>query len=558
MSETQPKKQPLKEVLATVFTDRTSLAVLLLGLASGLPYVIIAGTLNAWFTDVDVKMSTIGLLSWVGLAYAFKFMWASALQSRRTPFGFNVGPRRFWMFLFYILIVIGLFVISFSDPPNGLKTIAITGVLIAVCSASFDIVQAAWKIETARDPEHLDILSAIEQFGYRTASFLGGAVALILADHVGWQITFLIVTGMMVLSGIGIVLAKPSPAASKGHTNAAQLSLGSHVPILWRNLATLVVLVGWGFSFYMIGHFMLLALDNPQTYSSRKFISEQGPVIIGLTVVLLGAVAAVLVQADARHKAIGTLFSSQTKGGAGVLDIMYQAVLEPMVELIGRLRWATFLIVALILTYRFTDLIWGAFAYPFYMGENFGALGHSLSEVGVASKTFGVLFTILGIGLGGLAMLRFGRMPILFIGAILAAVTNLLFADLALDASFTDAVLHFSQLDHVFAFFHQDIRMARLITVIAAENIAVGIASAASVAYLSSIVNKEYAAVQYALLVSLTFLIGILGRGAIGEIIETKGFAYAFVLCAWMGGVAVIFAGLEWVRQSRKAKRAVV
>lgn len=345
-----------------------------------------------------------------------------------------------------------------------------------------------------------------------------------------------------------------SLAVSKGYTNATQLSLGAHVPTLWRNVATLVVLAGWAYSFYMIGHFMLLALDDPQTYSSRKFISDQGPIIVGLTVVLLGGVAALLVQADARHKTGGVSAAPQS----GVLGIMYQAILEPMVELVGRLRWATFLIVALILTYRFTDLIWGAFAYPFYMGANYGALGHSLSEVGVASKMFGVLFTILGIGLGGLAMLRFGRMPILFIGAILAAVTNLLFADLALDANFTDAVLRFSQLDHVFAFFHQDIRMARLITVIAAENIAVGLASAASVAYLSSIVNKEYAAVQYALLVSLTFLIGILGRGAIGEIIETKGFAHAFVLCAWMGGVAVIFAGLEWLRQSRKAKRMAV
>ena len=98
---------------------------------------------------------------------------------------------------------------------------------------------------------------------------------------------------------------------------------------------------------------------------------------------------------------------------------------------------------------------------------------------------------------------------VFFIGAVLAAVTNLLFADLALNANFTDKFLAITQLDDLFFAFDLDIRMARLTSVIFAENLAVGLASAASVAYLSSIVNKEYAAVQYALLVSLVMLLGV-------------------------------------------------
>lgn len=558
MSETEQIKPSLKVALSTVFKDRQTLVMLILGLASGLPYVVIGGTLNAWFTVVGVKMSAIGIFSWVGLAYAFKFMWAAALQSRRTPFQFKIGPRRFWMFVFYVLIVLGLFAIALSDPPNGLKKMAVIGVLIAVCSASFDIVQAAWKIESARDSMHLDVLCVVEQFGYRLSSFMGGGLALILADHIGWRPTFIACAVLMAVFGIGIFLAKPSPLAqdmAQDGVEPSGLRLAAHVPALWRNIATLTVLAGWGVSFYMIGHFMMLALDDPQTYSSRTFIREQGRVIVTLTVLLLGVVSGLLVWAESKQvKRLVEGASVPKPAQADVLTILYQAVLEPMVELISRLRWAVVLIVALVLTYRFTDLIWGAFAYPFYMGVNFGALGHTGTEVGVASKMFGVMFTILGIGLGGVAMLKFGRMPILFVGAILAAVTNLLFADLAMDAVFVDGFLRLSQLDHVFAFFQQDIRMARLITVIAAENIAVGLASAASVAYLSSIVNKEYAVVQYALLVSLTFLIGTLGRGAVGEIIEARGFAYAFVLCAWMGGIAVVLAGLEWWRQSREAK----
>ena len=185
---------------------------------------------------------------------------------------------------------------------------------------------------------------------------------------------------------------------------------------------------------------------------------------------------------------------------------------------------------------------------------NYGALGHTLTEVGFASKFMGVIATIFGIALGGLAMLRFGRMPVFFVGVVLASATNLLFADLALGAKFTDKFLVFTQLDHIFAFFSLDMRMARLTTVIFFENIAVGLASAASVAYLSSIVNKNYAAIQYALLVSLVMLLGVLGRPTIGVIIEEEGFAKAFILCALFGVVASILALMEWIRLARQAE----
>jgi len=144
----------------------------------------------------------------------------------------------------------------------------------------------------------------------------------------------------------------------------------------------------------------------------------------------------------------------------------------------------------------------------------------------------------------------------MLVGAFFAATTNLLFADLALGAKYMDGFLNLTQLDHVFAFFRQDLPMARLITAIFAENLAVGVASVAGVAFLSSIVNKKIAATQFALLVSLTFLVGTLGRGRIGEIIEADGFATAFILCAWLGAVAVVLTALEWFRQIYTTNRA--
>ncbi|RKQ69513.1 PAT family beta-lactamase induction signal transducer AmpG [Litorimonas taeanensis] len=545
MSDTNTNKPKTRHALKMAMKDRQVLAMLLLGLASGLPYAAVGGTLNAWLSTVDVKPVAIGLLSWAFLAYAFKFMWASAFQSRKTPFNLNIGPRRFWMFVFLVLITLGLFVLSFSNPPNDLARIGLISVLIAVFSASFDIVLAAWRIEVARDDTHLDILSTVEQFGYRIASLIGGFVALLLADQIGWRLTFLGGTALMGLTVIGVLLAKPTQVKE---TSEAFIRQGQNLTDKQRRLGTVLILMGWAVGFYLIASFMHGALTDPDNHSARDFIRYQGPIVVGVTVIWLGVVSAGMIY-------LNTNQPPQTRPAEdnGVLSILYQAIVEPMMELIGRLRWAVILVLAVVLSYRFTDLIWGSFAYPFYLGENYGALGHSLTEVGFASKLMGVIATILGIALGGLAMLRFGRMPVFFVGAVLAASTNLLFADLAIGAPVTDKFLGLSQLDDLFAVFQLDIRMARLTTVIFFENIAVGLASAASIAYLSSIVNKDYAAVQYALLVSLVMLLGVLGRPTIGAIIESDGFAKAFIICAALGGVASVLALIEWIRVAKTA-----
>jgi PAT family beta-lactamase induction signal transducer AmpG len=103
--------------------------------------------------------------------------------------------------------------------------------------------------------------------------------------------------------------------------------------------------------------------------------------------------------------------------------------------------------------------------------------------------------------------------------------------------------------------FGHDLRMVRLLIAISGENIAGGLAGAAFVAYLSSITSREFSAVQYALLSSLTFLVGSLGRAAIGERIEQVGYAPVFLLTAAIGVVAVLFVVLEWVRVAWAGRR---
>jgi PAT family beta-lactamase induction signal transducer AmpG len=189
------------------------------------------------------------------------------------------------------------------------------------------------------------------------------------------------------------------------------------------------------------------------------------------------------------------------------------------------------------------------------MGTEGGALGHTNAEVALASKTFGVIMTIVGIALGGWALLVIGRMWSLLIGAVLTSVTNLMFVDLALGAPSVGSFMSVTGLYGLFGVFQIGEPLSRLMLVIAGENIAGGFAGAAFVAYLSALSNKVFGAVQFAVFISLALLIGTLGRGALGELVEAEGYASMFIIAAWLGVAAIVFVLIEWVRLAMEARK---
>ncbi|PIW31435.1 MAG: beta-lactamase induction signal transducer [Rhodobacterales bacterium CG15_BIG_FIL_POST_REV_8_21_14_020_59_13] len=550
MAEASASKRTAVSLLGNIGRDRSLLAMLLLGLGAGLPYAILTGTLNAWFTENDVDVSTIGVLSWIGLAYAFKFLWSPALHRSSVPVLGRLGSRRGWMLVFQTIIMISMATIAFASPQNQLALITLMAFLGVVASASQDIVIDAWRIEVARDDRHLNSLSAIYQLGYRVAGFLGGFLALILAARIGWSFTFILLTLMMLLAVGGVLIAQESKITAQDEPG---VQLGAGLPTRTRRGALLIVVAGWGWALVSLGGFMYATVTADTPPNARDFIRYTGPWIVFFTVILPAIISAILLWLEARSAAPVNIDSSALGRGA---DTLHRFILEPLMDIVSRLGWAAPLVLLLILSYRFTDLVWGAFAYPFYLGTNYGAMAYSLDDVAIASKFVGVIMVIAGVGLGGLALKAFGRMPCLIAGAVMAAATNLLFWDLTTGAAYVGGFLEFTQLYNLFALFGIGERLAWLVTAIAGENLAVGFASVVFVAYLSAIVNPKYAAVQYALLASLTMLVGTLGRGALGEIVETNGFAYVFILTALLGLVAVAASIAEAIRARFAPKKA--
>lgn len=563
-ADTAPAQSPRIVRALQALNDRRMLAMFLLAFAAGLPYGAVLGTLNAWLTTEGVTPSTIGILSIITLGYSFKYLWAPAFQTPKWIPHKRLGARRSWLLMFQIPMAVLLALMALSDPGQGIGMLAILALCIALMSATHDIILDAWRIEVARSDEDRDLMAALYQFGYRLSGFITGFVALLLAARFGWVSVYLIIAVMMVLAAIGTLIA-PEPKADLNQ-DENRPSFYSGLSETVRRNATIGVAGGWFIAAAMILWFMTQALILDTNPSARNFVRNEGPVIVFLTVILPALVAAYLVF---RKRAVAkTEAEAPTK--PGILRTLFRAIFDPLMELVIRLRWGVVLVLLLALTYRFTDAVWGAFAYPFYLDDRFGALHHTMDDVAIASKFFGVLMTIAGAGLGAIVIAALGRMPVLIAGALLAAATNLLFADLSAGGAGMDAFLAFTFLDGPLIAFaewaavispdpvapDQGQRMARLMMAIAFENLAGGFASVAIVAYLTSVVNQRYAAVQYALLGSLTMLLGTLGRSWLGEIIETDGYYNVFILTFWLGMIAVALCVIEALRRYFDARQA--
>ena len=563
-----PVKKPSRAARAfRALKDRRMAAMLMLAFAAGLPYGAVLGTLNAWLTQEGIKPSTIGTLSIITLGYSFKYLWAPAFQDASFPIRW-LGPRRMWLLAFQIPIAILLGVLAFSDPANAIGLVALVALSAALLSATHDIVLDAWRIEVARSDEDKDLMSAIYQLGYRASGFMTGFVALLLVGYIGWPLVYGMIALMMLLAVAGTFVA-PEPEHSDDPANARP-SYQSNLPVSERNLVTWGIAAGWLVALCMIVWFVFSALTQDPPPSARAFVTQQGPVIVAFTVLFPALIATALLMRHGRQPGLALIDEPGTSRLTSTVRVLFRAIFDPLMDLIGRLGWGALFVLLLALTYRFTDAVWGAFAYPFYLDDRFGALHHSTADVAIASKFFGVLMLMAGATLGGIAMGFIGRMPVLVAGAALAAVTNLLFADLAAGGAAIDAFMDFTHVGEplrAFAAVASDLspeahgadagpRLARLMMAIAGENLAGGFASVAIVAYLTSVVNPRFAAVQYALLGSLTMLIGTLGRPWLGEIIEQRGYYTVFIITFWLGGVAVVLSILEWWRQAREARAA--
>lgn len=410
--------------------------MLSLGFSAGLPLLLVFGTLSFWLREAGIDRSTIGYLSWIGLAYGFKLAWSPLVDRLPIPLLTRLlGRRRSWLLLSQAVIMLALTWMSFNDPKVALTPLVWGAIAVAFGSATQDITLDAYRIESAATDRQA-ALAATYQTGYRLAMIWAGAGAL-------W-------------------------IAARAQSDA--------------NLTGAV-----------------------QSYQHGAW--QMAYAVMALS--MLPGVLTVLFSPEPLH---ATIPPSQN-----ALAWLRSAYIEPFFEFVARNRSKAVLLLALIATYRISDVVMGIMANPFYVD-----MGFTKDEVAAVTKVYGVIMTLVGAFLGGAMSLRWGVLRVMMLGAVLSAATNLLFAWLA-------GVGH---------------DVTALILVISADNLASGIATAAFIAYMSSLTNVHYSATQYALFSSTMLMAPKFVAGYSGVYVDHFGYANFFTATALLGVPVLILVAL--------------
>ena len=444
-SPTAPRMSWLQTL--RVYLEPASLRMLTLGFSAGLPLLLVLGTLSFRLREAGIDRSTIGHLSWVGLAYGFKWAWAPLVDRLPLPLLTHaLGRRRSWLLLSQCLVVVGLVGMALTDPRQALGPVVACALMVAFASATQDIALDAFRIESA-DANHQAALAAAYQTGYRLAMIWAGAGVLWIAARAE---------------------APALAGAAAAATGAAAYQNGA-----WQTA------------------YLVMAASMAVGMVTVLFSREPRPVELP----------------PARNAA----------------EWLRGALLDPFADFVRRYRWQAALILALISVYRISDVVMGIMANPFYVD-----MGYTKDEVAAVTKVYGVVMTLVGAFVGGSLAMRFGVMRILMLGALLSACTNLLFAWLAGHGHDVTA----------------------LIAVVSADNLASGIASAAFIAYLSSLTNVSYSATQYALFSSMMLLLPKFVAGFSGDYVNAFGYAQFFASTAMLG---LPVLGLVWIASKAKS-----
>jgi PAT family beta-lactamase induction signal transducer AmpG len=397
------------------------------GFSSGLPFLLVAGTLAYWLKDFGIELKSITLIASAGMAYAFKFLWAPLLDHARPPLFAALGRRRGWLLLAQVGIVIGLLCMALLTPAQLTPFVYVT-VFVAFCGATNDIAVDAYRIEIA-PVEAQGALVATYSLGYRIGLIVAGAAALIIADHLPWPQVYVV------------------------------MALAMGIPIIANLRAREPDYVPPG---------------TPSTWG----------------------------------------------------EIIQHSVIEPLVDLFRRYGLASAaLILTFILLFKIPEQATvGGVMSPFYRD-----MGFSKTEIAAVTKIYGVWIGMVGVFLGGAMVARYGAWRSLGVMIVVCGSCNL--AYLLLIAHPGDLTV--------------------LTLVISAENLTLGMLGPPIVAFLSSLVNREHTATQYALLTSLLNLPGkVLGVFA-GGIATAVGYGGFFVVTVIALVPAMLLYALLWKRFAR-------
>lgn len=527
-----PKPSGLIDSLRPFLHPRV-ITMLFFGFSAGVPLLLIFSSLSVWLREAGVERSAVTFFSWAALFYSFKFIWAPLVDKLPLPWLTRLlGRRRSWLLLAQCSVMGAILLMGSIDPSGGaeaLTAMALAAALLGFSAATQDILIDAYRIESA-ETRLQALMSSTYIAGYRLGMVATGAGALFLAAAFGttklayvydaWHLTYTAMSATMLVGVITtLVVAEPDSNARKSH---AYSSLEYARLVLVFAIAVFALILAYTF----IGG--LAANETKGIQGAARALVE-------------------LIGGDTQGRADGmaasnglTRFAFEGVRLATALNLAFlvgwllvrlhlveqtmarETWVEPVMDFFRRYGLVTsLLLLALVGLYRISDIVLGVISQVFYQD-----LGFTKTQIGTAVNTFGLLVSIAGAMLGGVLTKQFGVLRILMLGAILSAGTNLVFIGLAYAGN----------------------QIELMYMAVAADNLAAGLASAAFIAFLSSLTNVSFTATQYAIFSSLMTLIPKLLGGYSGSIVDDIGYPGFFIFTTLIGVPVLV---LVWLAGKR-------
>ena len=398
----------------TAFLDRRALIMLFLGFSAGIPILLIFSSLSLWLGEAGIDKSAVTFFSWAALGYSFKFVWAPLIDELPVPVLTKIlGRRRAWLLIAQVLIICAICIMAFSNPALGqsyLYQMAVGAVLLGFSAATQDIVIDAYRIELA-ETQMQTVLASTYNAGYRIGMIVAGAGALFLAASLGtakgnyiysaWKITYLAMAAVM-LVGIITTLVIREPQVNRVYKDYKRTDYYRLVAVFF------VAVISFVLSYIFSG-------TLTEAIKSQFEISDSFLLFCFEALRFIGSAAVALL--------VGSLL---VKMGAVNKKMAFETWVNPIADFFKRYGVKLALVLLLLIGfYRISDIIAGVISNVFYQDLNF-----TKEQIAEAVKIYGVIFSLVGGFLGGLLAQRMNIMKLMFVGAVLASSTNLIFIGL--------------------------------------------------------------------------------------------------------------------------------
>lgn len=266
--------------------NKRLLTVLLLGFSSGLPLMLLTGTLQAWFSSEGLSLMSIGFLSLIGLPYSYRFLWAPLLD-HFCPF--KLGRRRSWLLITQFILLLGFNGMAWFSPLSNGGAMMLLGFFLAFVSATQDIAVDAQRTEYLPVEEHA-LGASLGVLGYRCALLVVGGFSFVMAGHWGWAFTYRLM-GLLMIVGMLATLFSREPLPTVSDHFSLSEAFFAPAKALWsqKNIGALLLLV----VFYKTGEAFTASTSGvllPFLIQGLGFPLD----VIGYVNKMLGVIAAIL------------------------------------------------------------------------------------------------------------------------------------------------------------------------------------------------------------------------------------------------------------------------